>query len=50
MSAALEPYPFLADFTVNHVMRPDYDFGVEFDAGLALLLDGLAGKLAAESG
>ena len=35
-------YPFLFEFTMQHVMQPDYDFGKEFEFGLNLILDGLA--------
>ena len=37
-----EVYPHLFEFTMEHVMKPDYDFGVEFGYGLDLILDGLA--------
>ena len=40
-----EAYPFLLEFTMEHVMRPDYDFGREFEYGLAVILDGLAASL-----
>jgi hypothetical protein len=45
-----EAYPSLLEFTMEHVMRPDYDFGEEFPYGLDLILDGLAGLLAENSG
>ncbi|WP_037364036.1 TetR/AcrR family transcriptional regulator [Nakamurella lactea] len=38
-----DAYPHLLEFTTEHVMRPDYQFGDEFDFGLAVILDGLAG-------
>ncbi len=38
----LDDYPHLAEFSTEHIMRPDYDFGREFDFGLELILDGLA--------
>ena len=34
-------YPHLLEFTVEHVLRPGYDFGAEFEFGLDLVLDGL---------
>ena len=34
-------YPHLAEITVQHVLRPGYDFGDEFAFGLDLILDGL---------
>jgi len=35
-------YPHLAEFSVEHVMKPGYDYGAEFEFGLDLVLDGLA--------
>ena len=40
-----EAYPALLEFTMEHIMRPDYDFGEEFEFGLDLILDGLARSL-----
>ncbi|OLE28213.1 MAG: TetR family transcriptional regulator [Actinobacteria bacterium 13_1_20CM_3_71_11] len=34
-------YPHLAEFTTQHVLRPGYDYGTEFEFGLDLILDGL---------
>jgi AcrR family transcriptional regulator len=34
-------YPHLAELTIEHVLRPDYDYGNEFEIGLDLILDGL---------
>jgi hypothetical protein len=31
----------LAELTIEHVLRPGYDYGREFDFGLDLILDGL---------
>lgn len=47
MLAALpsDAYPHLARFTAEHVLQPGYNFGIEFDYGLDLLLDGLAASL-----
>ena len=36
-----DDYPYLAEFTVEHVMQPGYDYGAEFKFGLDLILDGL---------
>ncbi len=36
-----DTYPYLAEFTAEHVLRPGYDFSNEFDFGLDLILDGL---------
>ena len=34
-------YPYLVELATEHVLRPGYDFGDEFDVGLTLILDGL---------
>ena len=34
-------YPHLVEFSVGHVLKPGYDFGLEFEFGLDLVLDGL---------
>ncbi|MGA8048145.1 MAG: TetR/AcrR family transcriptional regulator [Dermatophilaceae bacterium] len=36
------------EFTLEHALRPGYDFGDEFDIGLELILEGLARRLAQE--
>jgi AcrR family transcriptional regulator len=36
-----DEYPHLTEFTVEHVLRPGYDYGNEFGFGLDLILDGL---------
>lgn len=38
-------YPHLVEFTVDHVLKPGYDFTAEFDFGLDLVLDGLAAAI-----
>ena len=43
MSAQLASYPHLSRFTVDHVLQPGYDFTAEFEFGLDLILEGLAG-------
>jgi AcrR family transcriptional regulator len=40
-----DTYPNLTEFSIEHVMKPGYDFGAEFEFGLDLILDGLAGKV-----
>lgn len=45
----LDGYPHLAEFSAEHIMRPDYDFGSEFQFGLDLILDGLARSLPASA-
>jgi AcrR family transcriptional regulator len=41
-------YPHLLEFSVGHVLKPGYDFGLEFEFGLDLVLDGLQRSSAAE--
>jgi AcrR family transcriptional regulator len=36
-----DTYPHLAEFTFGYVLQPGYDFGHEYEFGLALILDGL---------
>ena len=36
-----EEYPHLAELTTEHVLRPGYDYGHEFEFGLGMILDGL---------
>jgi AcrR family transcriptional regulator len=40
-SAPANRYPHLTELTVEHVLRPGYDYGAEFAYGLELILDGL---------
>jgi len=44
---SLEDYPYLLEFTTEHVTRPDYDFAREFDFGLELILSALERALEA---
>jgi AcrR family transcriptional regulator len=39
-------YPYLSEFSTEHILKPGYDFGQEFEFGLELVLDGLARSLA----
>jgi AcrR family transcriptional regulator len=39
-------YPHLVEMAVEHIMKPGYDYGAEFDFGLELILDGLERRLA----
>ena len=34
-------FPHLTELTVEHILRPGYDYGDEFEYGLDLILDGL---------
>jgi AcrR family transcriptional regulator len=36
-----DEYPYLTEFTVEHILKPGYDYGAEFAFGLDLILDGL---------
>jgi hypothetical protein len=36
-----DAYPHLRELTVQHVLRPGYDYADEFEFGLDLILDGL---------
>ena len=40
-----DTYPHLIEFTVEHVLRPGYDFGAEFLFGLDVILDGLQNRV-----
>lgn len=42
-----EDYPHLVELTVEHVLKPGYEYGKEFEYGLGVILDSLA-KLIAE--
>ncbi len=39
-----DEFPHLAEFTIEYVLQPGYDFGNEFEFGLNLILDGLQPK------
>lgn len=41
-------YPHMVEIATEHVLKPGYDFGDEFDFGLNLILDGL-GRLRSET-
>jgi AcrR family transcriptional regulator len=36
-----DAYPHLTEMAVQHVLRPGYDYALEFEFGLELILDGL---------
>jgi hypothetical protein len=36
-----DAYPHLTEMAVQHVLRPGYDYGNEYQFGLDLILDGL---------
>lgn len=37
-----EAYPHLVEFSTEHILKPGYDFGEEFEFGLTVILDALA--------
>lgn len=42
-----EDYPHLVEMAQEHVLKPGYDYGDEFEFGMELILDGLERRLAA---
>lgn len=38
-------FPYLFELTIEHVLKPGYDYGKEFDSGLEAVLDGVAALL-----
>ncbi len=40
-----ELYPHLYEFTIEHILKPGYNYGAEFEFGLDLILDGLDSSL-----
>ncbi len=38
-------YPHLAEMATEHILRPGYDFGDEFEIGLTVILDALTGSI-----
>lgn len=45
-----DDYPHLVEFSVEHVAKPGYDFGMEFEFGLRVVLDGLAQSMPGTGG
>ncbi|MBT2234299.1 TetR/AcrR family transcriptional regulator C-terminal domain-containing protein [Nonomuraea sp. NEAU-A123] len=43
-------YPHLVEMATEHVLRPGYDFGDEFEFGLNVILDALARSLPGDGG
>ena len=41
-----DEYPHLAELTFEHVLKPGYDYGNEFEFGLDLIIDGLERSMA----
>jgi len=42
-------YPHLTEMTTEHILRPGYDFGDEFEIGLGVILDALTRTIAANA-
>jgi AcrR family transcriptional regulator len=38
-------FPYLFELTIEHVLRPGYEYGNEFDVGLEVVLDGIDATL-----
>jgi len=36
-----DKYPHLVEFSIEHILKPGYDFSNEFEFGLSVILDGL---------
>ena len=45
-----EDYPHLVEFSIEHILKPGYDFGNEFEFGLDLILDGLTRSIPGNDG
>lgn len=45
-----DTYPHLVEFSTEHILRPGYDFGAEFDYGLDVIIDALGRSLPAGGG
>ena len=41
LARAADEYPHLTELTVEHVLQPGYDYGLEYAFGLELILTGL---------
>ena len=42
-------YPYLTEIATEHILRPGYDFGDEFEIGLAVILDALSRSIPGDS-
>ena len=49
LALPVEQYPYMVEMIGELVIGRDYAYGEEFEHGLELILDGLAGRLAAEA-
>lgn len=41
----VDAYPHLTELATEHILQPGYDFGNEFEFGLTVILDALAGRV-----
>ena len=48
-TAPIDELGYVVELVTSHVLQPGYNFGDEFDYGLALILDGLEAAFARES-
>ena len=44
-TSPVDEYPHLTELAVEHVLKPGYDYGNEYEFGLDLILDGLEAAL-----
>ena len=44
-----DAYPHLLEFVTEHILKPGYDFGNEFEFGLSMILDALARSIPAKT-
>ncbi len=44
----VDAYPHLVEFSTEHILKPGYDFGAEFEFGLDLILDALTRTIAGD--
>jgi hypothetical protein len=42
-------YPYLTEIATEHILRPGYDFGDEFEVGLTVILDALSRSIPGDS-
>jgi hypothetical protein len=42
-----DAYPYLVEFSIEHIRKPGYDLGNEFELGLSEILDGITRSMPA---
>ena len=45
-----DAYPYLVEMATEPILQPGYDFGDEFEFGLGVILDALAGSIPGDGG